>query len=156
MRSANKRHLVKVQNNGSLAFSSRGDDGQQPLRVTEGRLQHPGHHGVILVPDSGRRFVVFDCYSGISIHRRDGKLVKRLAPKDLLSAAELRKRPGRWACHGEGEWSRHGPVPLRGPGKRPAIVFDAEATRVRVILYTGKQVWLSLDTGAKVAPPAAE
>lgn len=137
--STNKKWKIEPRTDNTFTLLRYDDTKKEFVEKTTGWLGEPGHHLVAYVADDGEHFVVWDTYAGIAIHASDGKLVRRITPEDMLSKADLAKRPGQWACHPEGKWS---------DGK-----VELTTTAVKVGLYTGATVELELATGEPWVKP---
>jgi hypothetical protein len=68
----------------------------------KGTVDVLGHHPQPWIANDGSTFVVADEYAGVGVYTAKGRALHALTPEELLTQEELRDRPGRWPCHGEG------------------------------------------------------
>jgi len=99
--------------------------------IASGPLDIAGHHVTGIIPDSGAFFVIHDKYEGLTIYQGTGQILKRFSARQLLSIREMRTRPGKWACHPEGEWSS-------------AVFVGTDGGTVVVHTHTGRQIVIDL------------
>jgi hypothetical protein len=79
--------------------------------------------------------VLHDPYAGVAVYAADGKLVRMLKPEDLLTATELKDRPGSFACHKEGQWADE------------AMTLSLNGETAVATVHTGRKVRIDLATG---------
>lgn len=105
-----------------------------------GPMEITGHHVRGFVGNDGGIFVLLDSYEGLAVYDSTGRRVNVLTPEELLTARELKARPGRWPCHPEGRWAAEtNPVVLRD-GKTTVEVFTHLDRRIVIDQQSGQIV----------------
>ncbi|MBI3724790.1 hypothetical protein HY251_12675 [bacterium] len=109
--------------------------------LTETRLRWDAI--VASVADDGA-FVLYAPYEGLAIFGRDGKLVKRLEPRDLLTKEELAAWSKVTSCEFAGDRCDR-----RHPWARFSLEIDADSKHARIVTYSDRAIVLVLGTGER-------
>ncbi len=133
--SANGKWKIEPTVEGTFKLLALDEKKKDWVEKTSGKFDVFGHHLVGYVTDDGAHWVLHDEYAGFAIYEAGGKLVRKLAPSDLLTKEELEKTPHQWPCHTEGEWSDK------------SVELSSDSKTVTFGLYTKKKVELELATG---------
>jgi hypothetical protein len=106
--------------------------------VAAGELDIDGHHITGFIPDSGTFFVLHDRYDGVTLYDRGGRRLAHFTPGDLLSVRESMLRPGKWACHPEGEWS----------SGSDAVSFNPDGRSITVRTHSGREIVIDVESAS--------